>query len=730
ARATLFGSISPFGLAVAGACGVSRYTLPALLGATLGYLSVSGSINSLKYIASIILIFTAHFVFSGTSLSKKRLFTPLSVFIPAVCINFVFLVSAPFSIFDTALSFLEIALSSFCAHILSIPADIETKNSSGTAAILTLALGLCSSLSGLTLFYAIIPGRILAFLIVSLCAFFGGTGFGAAGGLLFGCVLSLSINLPEHSVIFGVSALFMALFSRFGRLASLSAGFVAAACICACLNHHLILPLTIEFFVSSALFFVFEKPFSKYFHRFFAKRSDNRDVHLRLIAAERLNCAADAFRALSATLSSLHKKDEKGTLTDVHIFFEKSSRSLCKKCSLSSLCWHRDFESTRDAFTKAGNAILTNGELRVRDFPIHFSSRCMNTETLVNSVNREIFAMRYKGKFDEKLRESRELMTKQFSDAAEVFASLSSDIAADTSFDELAEAEISDALTRRGILCDTAVYRDADGHLNIHLCGRDLRDIEKNYDDFKDIFTSACKTPLSLPKLTESAELCDIVIHQKPPLRAIFGAAVKSRGELEQSGDSGTLFYPSHGKLALLLSDGMGSGKLAARESAGNIKLLSLLLRSGISPKCALSTLESALFLRSEFTGTFATLDLFYADMFSGKADFFKLGGAPTYIKHGEKIRRICSSSLPAGMRLGSGCTPDTTQYILTPGDFVIMTSDGIADGTDDVKLLEFLSTQKPASAKALADELLAFSIATYGKNDDMTVAVVAIEQE
>lgn len=93
-------------------------------------------------------------------------------------------------------------------------------------------------------------------------------------------------------------------------------------------------------------------------------------------------------------------------------------------------------------------------------------------------------------------------------------------------------------------------------------------------------------------------------------------------------------------------------------------------------------------------------------------------------------MRRITASSLPAGMSIGDGAAPDRTCINLVEGDFVIMASDGISDGSDDGKLLEFLSKTDETSPKALADAILAYSFAVYGKNDDMTVAVVKIEAE
>ncbi len=729
ARSVLLGTSAPFGIAVCAALGSGSLSLLGLVGGIVGYLSVLDQTNSLKYIACMILVFTAHFVFSGTSFSKRKNFTPLSVIIPFLCIDLIFLAADGFELYDTALSAFEITIATLAACFLSRLVPQKTRSPRQLASgLLVLAIGIISSLSPVMLFGMFSLGRALSLLLIALCSFAGGTGVGSISGLLLGTSVSLSLGFPEYGVVFGVLGILTASLRRFGKILSLVSSLVLSACICACLNPSLLFPFLIEFAVILPLFFVFEGFFSRHTHRFFAKSDGHREVHLRRYATERLNCASSAFRSLAGTLSDLHSKKSSTNLDDIRTFFEKSSRLLCKKCSLRSICWDRDYQSTKDAFTKAGDAIVKNGTLTARDFPIYFSSRCLNTENFVNSVNREIFAMRYRYKSGEKLIERRELLKKQYNDVASVFSDLSLDISNNSRFDEHAEAEVSNELLRHGILCDTAVYRDSENRINIHICGRDLSIIAKKFDEFLPLFSKACKVPLADPKYTPSKELDDIIIRELPKLRASFGAATKSRTSGEQNGDSGTLFYPSNGHLALLLSDGMGSGKLAAKESAKSIKLLSELLRGGLSPRDALAALQSALALRLEFTGSFSTLDLFTANLFTGAAEVYKLGGAPTYIKRGKTIRRICASSLPAGVTLGEKCEPDVTPLTLEGGDYIIMTSDGIAEGSDDVKLLDFLSNAAPASPKALADELLAFSLAHYNKSDDMTVAVIRIE--
>ena len=728
-RATLLGTSSPFGLAATAALGAGKYSLFGLLGSILGYVSVSEKINSLKYIACLILIFTAHFVFSGTSLPKKKLFTPLTVIIPTLCINFVFLADGGFNLFDTSLSVFEVIVAAISATLLSnILSPAREHPLHLSTGLVTLAVGIVSSLSDISIFGIVSPGRALSLLLIALCSFAGGAGAGAASGLLLGSAVSLTLIETEYAIVFGVCGILIATFSRFGRVLALALSFALSACVCACLDTSLVLSFLIEFTLAALLAFVFENTFTKRTRVIFIKDSGRKDIHLRRYAAERLNLAAKAFKSLGNTISDLRGNKEAKNLNDVRSYFEKSSQTLCKKCSLWSICWDRDFQSTRDAFTKAGNAITKNGALTARDFPVYFSSRCLNTENFVNSVNREIFAMRYQSKFNEEQTEYRKLLKRQYSDIAAVFEDISTDISNNARFDEYAEAELRDELTRRGILCDAAVYRDSENHINIHICGRDLSSVVKNRDEFLPLFSKICNVRFGEPKYSPSKELDDIIIREQPRLCATFGAATKSRTASEQNGDSGSLFYPSNGHLSLLLSDGMGSGKLAAKESAGNIKLLSDLLRSGLSPKDALSTLQSALILRSEITGSFATLDLLSANLFTGEAKIYKLGGAPTYIKREKTVRRICSSSLPAGVTLGEKREPDVTPLALKSGDYIIMTSDGIAEGSDDVKLLEFLSDATPSSPKALADELLAFSLAHYKKNDDMTVAVVFIE--
>ena len=729
-RGVVLGTSAPFGLAVSAAFGMRRGTLFGLLGATLGYLSIIDIINSLKYIACIILIYTAHFVFSDTSFSKKQAFAPMTVIVPSACINLIFLADASFPLFDCALYAFEITLAAACTVLFPYAnGSRKIRGNNFLAGMLTLCAAFTISLCGIKFAGIFSPGHILACSIILLTAYTGGMSAGAVCGLSLGFAVSLAESSADFCMVYGLLGICAALFSGRNKYLAASLPCLFSLFVSVCLNTATLPSAGLSLFLACIIFLLTQSVFARYSRCFFVKQASRRDVHIRAYTSERLKLAAESFRNLAHLLGDARGRALDSIQSEKSLF-EKTTREVCKKCTLAKICWERDFEATRDAINNATHAIRENGTLSAKDFPIHFSSRCIHIENFVNTVNREIFSMRYRNQFEGRLRESHALLTKQYADASQVFSCLSSDISDNARFDEEAELALSDLLTSCGILCDTAVYRDNLNHINIHLCGKDLSRIENEFDRFSAEIKKLCGVDVSPPQYTRGDTLDDMVIREKPRLRGVFGAAVKRRSGAEVSGDSGSFFRPTNAHLALLLSDGMGSGKLAAHESAQSVKLLEGLLKSGIAPADALSTLQAALTLKAEYTGAFATLDLMYADIFTGACEFYKFGGAPTYIKRGRQMRRITASSLPAGMSIGDGAAPDRTCINLCEGDFVIMTSDGISDGSDDNKLLEFLSKTDETSPKALADAILAYSFAVYGKNDDMTVAVIKIEVE
>ena len=156
-------------------------------------------------------------------------------------------------------------------------------------------------------------------------------------------------------------------------------------------------------------------------------------------------------------------------------------------------------------------------------------------------------------------------------------------------------------------------------------------------------------------------------------------------------GDSVTYFKSDGSTLCLLLSDGMGSGREARRESQLTLRLTEQFLRSGIEAGAALRTINAALNIRSDEQGSFTTIDLLTVDLTDYQAALYKYGAAPTYIKRQGTVRRITGSALPAGLQDAVSPTPET-RFPLEENTFVLMVSDGVADSSDDKWLQDLLA--------------------------------------
>lgn len=223
------------------------------------------------------------------------------------------------------------------------------------------------------------------------------------------------------------------------------------------------------------------------------------------------------------------------------------------------------------------------------------------------------------------------------------------------------------------------------------------------------------------------AQLSEMVVHalaapiseenggKERPYDVALGAEPKEGQRM--CGDSVT-YFKGGGRLHLLLSDGMGSGREAQRESKLALRLIEQFLTAGIEPGCALRTLNAALNLRGDESGSFTTVDLLSLDLAAGEAELIKYGAAPTYIKRGGMVRRLTGSALPAGLQEAGSSVP-TLSVPLEENTFVLMISDGIADSGDDQWLQDLLAGWQGEDPHVLVSLVLRECHERRGGDDD-----------
>ncbi|MBS5335063.1 MAG: hypothetical protein DBY08_06110 [Clostridiales bacterium] len=201
------------------------------------------------------------------------------------------------------------------------------------------------------------------------------------------------------------------------------------------------------------------------------------------------------------------------------------------------------------------------------------------------------------------------------------------------------------------------------------------------------------------------------------------------------SGDAAVCCGLPDGSLAFILSDGMGKGMKAAAESRVVISRLRKMLKSGEEPSAAIKSLNRYMVDKSGDEEIFATVDLTIIDKKSGRARFYKMGAATSFVVRGGKVQRIEQAALPVGIVTGIRLCYISVK--LNPGDIIVMVSDGVteADRRDlSARWLEQLlretAKKENIGPKILSEEIAAAAKDKYGGReiDDLTAVVAMIE--
>ena len=230
-----------------------------------------------------------------------------------------------------------------------------------------------------------------------------------------------------------------------------------------------------------------------------------------------------------------------------------------------------------------------------------------------------------------------------------------------------------------------------------------------------------------------SEEETEFVFREQPQYYCITGVARSVKEEQQVSGDSFSFFYENEGELAMILSDGMGSGEAAERESESVLTLLERMLSAGFKEETAIRMINSVLALRAE-QNSFATLDISRINLYGGTCEFIKIGGAATYIRRGKWLECVEAKTLPIGML--QRVDYDFTGKKLYDGDYIIMMSDGVLDAVRPEERAEFLQQiigEDPGqNPQVIAGRILNASLLlqNFEPRDDMTVLVCGVFEQ
>lgn len=179
------------------------------------------------------------------------------------------------------------------------------------------------------------------------------------------------------------------------------------------------------------------------------------------------------------------------------------------------------------------------------------------------------------------------------------------------------------------------------------------------------------------------------------------------------------------GRLMATISDGMGSGSAARRESMQAVALMGDLITVGFNLDEAAECVNRLLMLR-EGGEMYATLDAMLFDPATGAMSLVKHGAPPSYILRDGKLSTLYAEALPVGII--EDARPAVCTMNMHRGDVVVMMSDGISDALGSELIASVSERAGTASGADTAASVLLELAAQRGEGkDDMTVIVAMV---
>ena len=531
--------------------------------------------------------------------------------------------------------------------------------------------------------------------LYSVCGL--GAGFAQRGGKIGVAAIFLLT-----AVGFGVSTTVFA-FGQAGILNMLIAAFVFALLPRAFYEKH----------------FAFEGDFFTPFQqKAYAKR-------MNTLLTEKFQSLSNVFLGMSETVQQLSGIKTKTFSLDYDKVIDTAVKSECAQCSMNVYCWEKEKEKTLGSFAKIVPRLKNKGYVDVLDFSDGFKQECIRINELVLCINRAFATDRLNAVWDNQLNETRTLLGEQYKGFAGVMQNISKDITQKVDCESTYKNKIKVGVEAMGCsVLEVYLYTREDENYDVEL---QLQAFDEQFSvsAIEKAVSAGMQRTMRVSVIDEYNNSVRLEPQYNFTVTSSI-ATVKKDGET-QNGDNYAVFNMKDNRCVLILSDGMGSGNDANKESSSAVELLKKLLLVGFDISSAVRLVNSALVLKAG-RESFATIDMAVIDLFKGTAEFVKIGAARGYIKQAKGVEIIKCSSLPIGILSETDIHKETRK--LQNGDSIILLSDGIADLKAAGKTLSnYIDSLPSGSTEVIAKKLLNYALTNRnGKaDDDMTVIVAKI---
>ena len=458
---------------------------------------------------------------------------------------------------------------------------------------------------------------------------------------------------------------------------------------------------------------------------------------VRALANHQLEDFSDAFRRLSKSFEN--EMEEKGLSEErLEDIFAQLSRDTCNECINCKYCWNRHYEETNESLRQILWQVGQDGSVTLSQISPDFQRRCMHLDEYVHQVEERIAGENVRLGWHNRMSENRRVMAEQMKEIAVALKSFTINLGETEELPKERKRRILEELKKEGIKVARLSVKKRGGYLEVMFTGACHGNHCLTKTDVAQALyraTGIMMCPARETRNVLSSTTDTMFFRQDTVYKALTGLARVAKSGESVSGDNYSFLELSGtGELLMVLTDGMGSGEMADRDSSNLIEALEYLMEAGFEKKSALRLLNT-LFVANYEGKSFATLDMAAINLHTGICEIMKNGAATTFVKREDGVEMIASSALPVGVDLQA--EPDVAIVQLQEGDMVIMVSDGVLDSFYE-RNIESDSQEEMATlidrlycknANAMANQILMNTLAhsTKEASDDMSVLVAGI---
>lgn len=578
--------------------------------------------------------------------------------------------------------------------------------------------------------------NIIAIYLVATIGYIKGAASGSACGITMGIIIGLiSQNMIIYVGVFGVCGLII------GTFKDTSKWFSGITCLICLIMVKLYSDIGIDLKIIEVLisFSVFLAVPNKFYKKleveldYNKKEEEQKDDYIHKVKGiliQKLNDFSDVLFNMSETLEKLVDNDKLAMKNKSVALIENLGDRVCSNCSMNSICWRRETYFTYNAFGE----LIQNYQERKQVMPKELQNKCIQSDLL--KKNAEEITNKYiiNEMWRKRLNEGRGVLAAQISNMAGSVGEIIEEFNTSIKFNTDMECTLKKVFNKYGIeYKELMCFNDKQDRLviklNIEACGGKHQCVKKILPIINQAVTRIMCISGDGCNIDYNTKNCEVTFEETPKyhIKSYIGKECKEGESI--NGDSSCCDKLNDGTYMAIISDGMGSGAQAGRESKAAVELIERFAKAGFSKLSAINTVNSIMSIKFTEDEKFSTVDMSSLDLYLGEVDFIKVGAVPSFIKRGNEVDVIKSKTLPIGVL--DKVDVDIINKRVKNGDLIVMVSDGILDYSAIVAgkfdwMVKFLKETTTTNPESLSREIIEKAKALSGGKvkDDMTVIV------